>query len=68
MGNVEDRLKGIKAKISISDVDSTSLTNALNGFFLVSRNDFSVKIKDVLSSLHPVQREEVCQENVVELF
>lgn len=26
MANVEDRLKGLKAKISISDVDSTALT------------------------------------------
>lgn len=69
MANVEDRLKASKAKISISGVDSKALPNALNAFFARFETlDFSVKIKDEIISLHPVQRVRIRKEHVVELF
>ncbi|PVD22618.1 hypothetical protein C0Q70_18438 [Pomacea canaliculata] len=69
MANIDDRSQGSKAKISISGVESTALANARNDFFArFETHDFSVQIKDVRSSLHPVQKVEICHEQVVELF
>ncbi|PVD27363.1 hypothetical protein C0Q70_12520 [Pomacea canaliculata] len=69
MASTVDRSKGSKAKISISGVDSAALPNALNAFFArFEAHDFSVEVHDVLRSLHPVPKVEVCREQVVELF